>query len=418
MSRYTLHPSPTSSSNDPSPSSSLTHPTAVGAGGGSGGVGGGVAVVGRMGGGGAGSGGGSTSAISVSAQSMRRTGPPVAFSIHRILRLLEASKTCLRLSQIEHQLIKEFQSIQGFNSFQFDMRGDAELMRALETNERIHFDKMRNELSYINPFEYITSEHILLQRIRYSGIGGGGGGGLGGPGGSPAGSAVSVGRNSDSANSILGGGQSTSTGGGGGVAGGGMGGGLYGLKVSKDMLNGNSQIKTFVRNILAEGKVRCIRPPYIKEAKVKCLYSAAGTAAGGEGLSVGGVCSVYAKKKCSECYEALRGLHLYTLGDVEAEESRKKVDEDIKQVWSSIELPSMDAILTEQNVVQQKRLKWINPTAEEKRTLVMLKRKKRRMEQKQMNNGGGGVGGKLRKIQNTHLFTADQMRMEMMHQQQ
>eukprot|EP00922_Rhytidocystis_sp_ex-Travisia-forbesii_P012879 GHVS01019346.1.p1 GENE.GHVS01019346.1~~GHVS01019346.1.p1 ORF type:complete len:214 (+),score=43.79 GHVS01019346.1:228-869(+) len=202
-------------------------------------------------------------------------------------------------------------------------------------------------------------------------------------------------------------------------------GGLYGLKVSGDVLSGHPDMKTFIRNLLVHRKVRAIRPPYLREAKVKCLLTTnnnngwnSRTNSSSGGLVSDG-CSLYNKEKCKECFDNLKGCFLYCLADDdETENVRQQLDEDIRNLWLNIKLPNMDEILEEQNVVvQQRKYKWMNPTAEERKTLVMLKRKRRRMEQKHNSASGGGASGKLRKIQNTHLFTAEQMRSEMLQQQ-
>eukprot|EP00922_Rhytidocystis_sp_ex-Travisia-forbesii_P006942 GHVS01010161.1.p1 GENE.GHVS01010161.1~~GHVS01010161.1.p1 ORF type:complete len:384 (+),score=73.64 GHVS01010161.1:162-1313(+) len=347
-----------------------------------------------------------------------RSGPPVSFLIHRILAILESSKSTIRLSHLETQLVRDLHQLQQATTGstaaaaayqQYDLRGDTELLRALECNPRVHFNRFKNELSYINPFEGVTSESALLHRVRYADISGTTGG---------------------SNNSSIGG----VAGGSGGVAPAGMAGsafpgcglgGLYGLKVSTDVLSGHPDMKTFIRNLLAHKKVRAIRPPYLREAKVKCLLAASNnntttTSSWGMSSNIPGSegCSLYDKEKCKECFDNLKGCFLYCLGDDETEGVRLQLDDDVRQVWLGIKMPAMDEILEEQNVVvQQRKYKWMNPTAEERKTLVMLKRKRRRMEQKQNNSNNAAGAGKLRKIQNTHLFTAQQMRSEMLQQQ-
>eukprot|EP00922_Rhytidocystis_sp_ex-Travisia-forbesii_P062067 GHVS01091904.1.p1 GENE.GHVS01091904.1~~GHVS01091904.1.p1 ORF type:complete len:447 (+),score=148.37 GHVS01091904.1:77-1342(+) len=399
-----------------------------------------------------------------------RTGPPVSFLIHRILRILESSKTVIRLSVLETQLVRDLLQLQQTTTTtssssssntssssstssntsstsntsssssssssslsnqyqQYDLRGDVELLRALECNPRVNFNRLKNELSYLNPFEHITSEIALLHRIRYASTAGGGGADAGG--GLMAASAVSSAMVGGGGGS--GGGFSSAaaaafaTAGMAGAAFPGCGlGGLYGLKVTTDLLSGHPDMKTFIRNLLVQRKVRAIRPLYLRDAKVKCSLLGGGGGggallpAGSSSRVVGGGgegCSLYDKEKCRECYENLKGCFLYSLGEEEAEEARKQLDGDLSQAWLGVKLPEMEEILEEQNVVvNQRKYKWMNPTAEERKALVMLKRKRRRMEQKQ--GGGGAAGaGKLRKIQNTHLFTPQQMRLEMIQQQ-
>eukprot|EP00920_Eleutheroschizon_duboscqi_P001210 GHVT01002791.1.p1 GENE.GHVT01002791.1~~GHVT01002791.1.p1 ORF type:complete len:307 (+),score=58.82 GHVT01002791.1:520-1440(+) len=161
-----------------------------------------------------------------------------------------------------------------------------------------------------------------------------------------------------------------------------------GLRVTQDLLDANTQVALWINSLLAERKVRGIRLDSSNiKGKTKCKF--AGTSQ---------QCNIYASTKCAECFRNLLGILLYPLGDPEHEDARIKLDPDMRTIWNQIELPPTEDILREYNVA--------SPT----RSLFSAGGRGRKKRANGDALRGMGRNARMRRIHNTHLFTAQELR--------
>ncbi|KAK1936309.1 hypothetical protein X943_002682 [Babesia divergens] len=159
---------------------------------------------------------------------------------------------------------------------------------------------------------------------------------------------------------------------------------VKGLRVNEELLNANAKMIEWLDEIMKQRKVRAVRSnsSHIK-GKQKCRYS--GTT---------NQCSVYSATKCRECLTNVNGILLFPLGKSNYEQDRYKLDHDIKGLWDSVVTPPLEELLTEYNISQVDQTYAASHGT-----------RKRRGEGKQAKN----AGIKMRRIYNTHLFTAQEL---------
>lgn len=162
---------------------------------------------------------------------------------------------------------------------------------------------------------------------------------------------------------------------------------ITGVRVTDDLLNADVDMKKYINKLLRNRQIRCIRlnNNHLR-GKKKCKFAGSGNE-----------CKMYAKTKCIECYENLKDLILYPLSNAEIEESRIKLDDDVKKLWTDIEIPSLDVILKEFKM-EISMPRWEG--------VIQSNRKKRIKDDKTR------ATAKLRRIQNSHLFTVHELQQE------
>ncbi|KAF8819869.1 hypothetical protein IE077_004592 [Cardiosporidium cionae] len=281
---------------------------------------------------------------------------PISFVVHKILEFLQEKKQMLTLTEVENHFKKK-----GYVGLH--IKTNKELFQALQTNERILYDIARKKLAFVNPYERVVSSEALLASVCYDG-------------------------------------------------------GLTGLRVTDDLLTAHVSVKDWIHGLLVSRRIRCIRPNNSHlRGKFKCAFASSER-----------TCGLYSRKKCKACFENLKGLLLYPLGDDEFESARLCIDPDVKALWDSskdccengvwesrfrrctfdyelrdakIEIPAMETILKDYNI-DMPAPKWQHETPREKRGKAA---------------GMGRFSTKMRRIQNTHLFTAEELRGEIQQQQ-
>ncbi|PHJ18752.1 hypothetical protein CSUI_007427 [Cystoisospora suis] len=166
------------------------------------------------------------------------------------------------------------------------------------------------------------------------------------------------------------------------------------MKVEPELLTAHPEMTTWINSLLASRKVRGIRVNNNHlRGKQKC-------AAIGSGNTSGTVCDIYASRKCSNCRQNLAGLLLYPLGEDLYEKARMELDAEVKALWDSIELPPLEDIIKECDPSRSIMRQNAEAAANEKAQL------KKRAEAKRVSR----YRSKFRRIQNTHLFTAEELR--------
>jgi len=155
-----------------------------------------------------------------------------------------------------------------------------------------------------------------------------------------------------------------------------------GLEVTKELLDHHKDVSQWVLQLLTDRSVRAIRTG--KRTRCKWYPPESETQ-----------CSVYADAahKCEPCSD-LKGLTMYSLLPKHIE--KHVVDEDIKKLWHSIKIAPMDEILAEYNLSVQRH----------------------RTEGRRRKKPSSGVnrGGRINRIQNAHIYTAETLRQEIQHQ--
>ncbi|KAF8819431.1 hypothetical protein IE077_004206 [Cardiosporidium cionae] len=137
-----------------------------------------------------------------------------------------------------------------------------------------------------------------------------------------------------------------------------------GLRVTEDLLTAHVSVKDWIHDLLVSRRVRCIRPNNTHlRGKSKCVFASSDR-----------TCGLYSRKKCKACFENLKGLLLYPLGEEEFESARLRIDPDVKALWDSlvtaaliqIELPAVETILKDYNI-DMPVPKWQQEIPREKR---------------------------------------------------
>nr|BAN64996.1 hypothetical protein [Babesia bovis] len=163
---------------------------------------------------------------------------------------------------------------------------------------------------------------------------------------------------------------------------------IKGLRVNNEMLNCNPNMAKWIDEALKNRKLRAVRltVSHIK-GKYKCRYAGKPNQ-----------CSLYTVTKCVECSTNFKDVLLFPLGKEQYEQDRLNFASDIKDLWDSVTLPPIEDLLKEYNMSHVERT-FIN---------VPSGTGGRRQRNKQ-----GIAGIKMRKIYNTHLFTAQELSADM-----
>uniref|UniRef100_A0A3B0MRW6 Uncharacterized protein n=1 Tax=Theileria annulata TaxID=5874 RepID=A0A3B0MRW6_THEAN len=115
-----------------------------------------------------------------------------------------------------------------------------------------------------------------------------------------------------------------------------------GLRVNLELLSSSPSMVIWVNDLLKYRKVRVLRSNSSNtKGKKRCRF------AGSQNQ-----CGVYSSSKCQECYSNVEGLILFPLGKDQFEHDRFKLDHDIKNLWDSVAIPSMDQLLRDYNISQ------------------------------------------------------------------
>eukprot|EP00920_Eleutheroschizon_duboscqi_P012622 GHVT01029941.1.p1 GENE.GHVT01029941.1~~GHVT01029941.1.p1 ORF type:complete len:304 (+),score=11.18 GHVT01029941.1:6709-7620(+) len=169
---------------------------------------------------------------------------------------------------------------------------------------------------------------------------------------------------------------------------------LTGLRVTEDLLETNADMRHWIHELLSSRRIRCVRPNSSNvRGKTRCRF-----------VGTPKACELYAAAKCQECFDNVKDLLLYRLGEAEYENARHNVDPDIKKLWNSIEIPKLDDILKEYNVKEPSGLSH---------TKSASARRKRTEDSSRFKRGRH----RMRRIQNVHLFTAEELRQDIQNQQ-
>ncbi|PFH34553.1 hypothetical protein BESB_065860 [Besnoitia besnoiti] len=176
-------------------------------------------------------------------------------------------------------------------------------------------------------------------------------------------------------------------------------GALTGLKVDAELLCAHAEMTNWINTLLASRKVRAIRcnNNHLR-GKRKC--AAIGSTALGVAPNTAAVCDIYAARKCANCRQNLCGVYLYPLGEEVYEQARMDLDAEVKGLWDSVVLPPLEDIIKECDPGRTMVRQNAAAAAQEKTQL------KRRAEAKRVSR----FRSKFRRIHNTHLFTADELR--------
>ncbi|EPT30133.1 hypothetical protein TGME49_203358 [Toxoplasma gondii ME49] len=176
-------------------------------------------------------------------------------------------------------------------------------------------------------------------------------------------------------------------------------GALTGLKVDSELLCAHADMTEWINSLLATRQVRALRcnNNHLR-GKRKCAAIGA-TALGGTTNSAA-VCDIYATRKCANCRQNLCGLLLYPLGEEIYEQARMDLDAEVKGLWDSIVLPPLEDIIKQCDPSRSLSRQNALAAAQEKTQL------KRRADAKRVSR----FRSKFRRIHNTHLFTAEELR--------
>ncbi|GFE55431.1 hypothetical protein BaOVIS_028350 [Babesia ovis] len=158
---------------------------------------------------------------------------------------------------------------------------------------------------------------------------------------------------------------------------------VQGLRINEELLNTNPKMVEWINDLLKHRKLRAVRSTSSNvKGKHKCRYAGKPNQ-----------CTLYSSSKCGECSNNLRDVLLFPLGKENYEHDRLKLDQDIKELWDSVAIPPLDQLLGEYNISQIEH-SYVPPQSS----------RRRRGEAKQNNSGV-----KMRRIYNTHLFTAQEL---------
>lgn len=266
----------------------------------------------------------------------RQQKTPVGFLLSKAVDTLKQHQSRqIHIKELEKMLIQ-----QGFGDLHSFFQPNSGFMRVLLSSERVAFNAIHKTLAFVNPFAHIRDAQALKTKVIFDG-------------------------------------------------------GRTGLRIDAELLAACSGADDFVNELLRQREVRAIRTTMNHlRGKLKCLRLS--SAPPGRPCEP---CDIYAQRKCSNCLKNLQGLILYPLVETEIEETRLRLDKDVKQLWDLIDLPPLDDILKETDAA----LELPKPGQQASGGRASLK--KRNDEKKQSRHRN-----KFRRIQNTHLFTADELR--------
>ncbi|KAI4836505.1 conserved Apicomplexan protein [Plasmodium brasilianum] len=159
---------------------------------------------------------------------------------------------------------------------------------------------------------------------------------------------------------------------------------LYGYEINDDLINTNKEIYKWINTLLYEKKVRCIRSNNSHlRGKLKCK-------------NLPTFCDIYSKNKCDNCFYNLKGFIFFPLSYEHIEKERYSITNDIKNLWDEITLPNLDNILKEYKLKSTNKL-FINDNVPKR---------------KNKDDKLTPIIKKMKRIYNTHLFTADEIKNE------
>ncbi|CAD2098961.1 hypothetical protein YYG_03014 [Plasmodium vinckei petteri] len=159
---------------------------------------------------------------------------------------------------------------------------------------------------------------------------------------------------------------------------------LYGYEINDDLINTNKEIYKWVNTLLYEKKIRCIRSNNSHlRGKLKCKNLPA-------------FCDIYSKSKCDNCFYNLKGYIFFPLSYQHIENERYSITNDIKNLWDNITLPNLDNILKEYKLKSTNKI-FSNDNAPKR---------------KNKDDKFTPIIKKMKRIYNTHLFTADEIKNE------
>ncbi|KOB88073.1 hypothetical protein PFDG_04557 [Plasmodium falciparum Dd2] len=162
---------------------------------------------------------------------------------------------------------------------------------------------------------------------------------------------------------------------------------LYGYEINDDLINTNKEVYKWINVLLYEKKVRCIRTNNSHlRGKLKCK-------------NIPNVCDIYAKTKCDNCFYNLKGYLFFPLSYEHIEKERYSITNDMKMLWDEISLPSLDNILKEYKLKSTNNV-FMNENLPKK---------------KNKDDKLSPILKKMKRIYNTHLFTADEIKNEFIH---
>ncbi|GBE62446.1 hypothetical protein, conserved [Babesia ovata] len=159
---------------------------------------------------------------------------------------------------------------------------------------------------------------------------------------------------------------------------------IKGMRVNEELMNTSPNMVEWLDEVLRQRKLRAIRcTPSNVKGKRKCRYACTPDQ-----------CTIYGSSKCNDCLNNVRDILLFPLGKESYEQDRFKLDHDIKTLWDSVTMPPVDQLLKDYNV-SQVEYTYVAPQNSRKRD----------GERKQAKS----AGVKMRRIYNTHLFTAQEL---------
>ncbi|CXI99222.1 conserved Plasmodium protein, unknown function [Plasmodium berghei] len=159
---------------------------------------------------------------------------------------------------------------------------------------------------------------------------------------------------------------------------------LYGYEINDDLINTNKEIYKWVNTLLYEKKIRCIRSNNSHlRGKLKCK-------------NLPTFCDIYSKSKCDNCFYNLKGYIFFPLSYQHIENERYSITNDIKNLWDNITLPNLDNILKEYKLKSTNKI-FSNDNAPKR---------------KNKDDKFTPIIKKMKRIYNTHLFTADEIKNE------
>ncbi|WBY60188.1 conserved Apicomplexan protein [Plasmodium yoelii yoelii] len=159
---------------------------------------------------------------------------------------------------------------------------------------------------------------------------------------------------------------------------------LYGYEINDDLINTNKEIYKWVNTLLYEKKIRCIRSNNSHlRGKLKCK-------------NLPTFCDIYSKNKCDNCFYNLKGYIFFPLSYQHIENERYSITNDIKNLWDNINLPNLDNILKEYKLKSTNKI-FSNDNAPKR---------------KNKDDKFTPIIKKMKRIYNTHLFTADEIKNE------
>eukprot|EP01054_Gregarina_sp_Poly1_P006612 Gregarina_sp_Poly_1__6611@NODE_354_length_9291_cov_202_013118_g291_i1_p4_GENE_NODE_354_length_9291_cov_202_013118_g291_i1NODE_354_length_9291_cov_202_013118_g291_i1_p4_ORF_typecomplete_len293_score38_57TFIIE_beta/PF02186_15/9_1e05TFIIE_beta/PF02186_15/2_3e03HARP/PF07443_13/0_041CxxCxxCC/PF03692_15/0_091_NODE_354_length_9291_cov_202_013118_g291_i164817359 len=167
-----------------------------------------------------------------------------------------------------------------------------------------------------------------------------------------------------------------------------------GLEVTQELVDHHPNMADWIQQLLENKRIRAFRA----SKAVRCKsYSP----------ESGFQCDLYDQRtnKCDNC-AVLKGLVLYGKArhdsdnpEWESNDANFQVDEDLKEMWSSMQIPAMEAILEEMKV--------------KNRVSQMEKKKKPRRKGPWARGSPAAVSSRVNKIANAHIYTMEEFKAEL-----